>query len=164
MHASSWPRARLKELGLELSEAPEPGGIYNTVLLVRPHPPHFRPGTARVGRPVLLRTYMDTYERLGADLDIERGKRAARQPGLTILSTIKTHFGDLNRLARLVKLRARSTRHPISLDHPRARTLAVSSCRISSGSTTVSACAVPWTWPCRGADNLSEVFRHALRL
>jgi enamine deaminase RidA (YjgF/YER057c/UK114 family) len=37
-------------------------------------------------------------------MDTEEGKLAARQVGLTMLSTIKAHFGDLNRIKRLVKV------------------------------------------------------------
>jgi enamine deaminase RidA (YjgF/YER057c/UK114 family) len=42
--------------------------------------------------------------RVGADLDTEEGKIAARQVGLTMLSTIKTHFGDLKKIKRVVKV------------------------------------------------------------
>ena len=42
--------------------------------------------------------------RLGADLDTEDGKLAARQVGLTMLSTIKAHFGDLKKIRRIVKV------------------------------------------------------------
>jgi enamine deaminase RidA (YjgF/YER057c/UK114 family) len=42
--------------------------------------------------------------KLGADLDTEEGKLAARQVGLTMLSTIKTHFGELKKIKRLVKV------------------------------------------------------------
>jgi len=42
--------------------------------------------------------------RLGDTLDIEQGKFAARQVGLTMLSTIQTHFGSLDNIKRLVKV------------------------------------------------------------
>ena len=41
--------------------------------------------------------------RVGDDLDIEGGKAGARQVALTMLSTIQTHFGDFDRIKRLVK-------------------------------------------------------------
>ena len=47
-------------------------------------------------------TYMTG--RVGEDLGLEEGKLAARQVGLTMLSTIVTHFGDLNRIKRVVKV------------------------------------------------------------
>ncbi len=42
--------------------------------------------------------------RIGKDLDIEQGKQAAQQVGLTILSTIRTHVGDLDRVKRVIKI------------------------------------------------------------
>ncbi|TAL77516.1 MAG: RidA family protein, partial [Bacteroidetes bacterium] len=42
--------------------------------------------------------------RLGADLDKEEGKLAARQVGLTMLSTIKAHFGELKKIKRVIKI------------------------------------------------------------
>lgn len=41
--------------------------------------------------------------RVGAELDLEAGKLAARQVGLTMLATIRTHFGPLDKIKRLVK-------------------------------------------------------------
>jgi enamine deaminase RidA (YjgF/YER057c/UK114 family) len=35
---------------------------------------------------------------------MEKGKLAARQVGLTMLSTIQTHFGDINKIKRVVKV------------------------------------------------------------
>ena len=42
--------------------------------------------------------------RIGQDLDIEQGKLAARQAGLTILSTIRTHLGSLDKIKRVIKV------------------------------------------------------------
>lgn len=42
--------------------------------------------------------------RVGDQLNLEEGKAAARQVGLTMLSTIRTHFGELDRIKRLVKV------------------------------------------------------------
>jgi len=41
--------------------------------------------------------------RVGDTLTLEEGKAAARQTALTMLATITTHFGDVNRIKRLVK-------------------------------------------------------------
>lgn len=41
--------------------------------------------------------------RVGDDLNIEEAKLVARQVGLTMLSTIITHFGNLNKIKRVVK-------------------------------------------------------------
>ncbi len=42
--------------------------------------------------------------RIGKDMDIEAGKLAARQVGLTMLSTIKANLGSLNRVKRVIKV------------------------------------------------------------
>ena len=42
--------------------------------------------------------------RVGYDLDKDQAKIAARQVGLTMLSTISTHFGDIDRIKRVIKV------------------------------------------------------------
>ncbi len=42
--------------------------------------------------------------RAGDDLTLEEAKLAARQAGLTMLSTIQTHFGSLDKIKRVVKV------------------------------------------------------------
>ncbi len=42
--------------------------------------------------------------KLGKDMATDNGKLAARQVGLTMLSTIKTHSGDMSRIKRIVKV------------------------------------------------------------
>lgn len=91
------PELRIKELGLILPPTPKPVGVYKPVLVVdnllyvSGQGPLKSDGTLITGR-------------LGADLDLDEGKIAARQVGLTMISTIKTHFGELNRIKRLVKV------------------------------------------------------------
>jgi enamine deaminase RidA (YjgF/YER057c/UK114 family) len=91
------PEQRIVELGLILPPAPKPVGVYKPVLVVDKflyvsgQGPLNTDGTLVTGR-------------VGADLDTEAGKMAARQVGLTMLSTIKAHFGDLNRIKRVVKV------------------------------------------------------------
>jgi enamine deaminase RidA (YjgF/YER057c/UK114 family) len=41
--------------------------------------------------------------RVGADLDLEQGKAAARQVGLAILATLRAELGSLDRVSRLIK-------------------------------------------------------------
>ena len=91
------PDLRIVELGLILPPSPKPAGVYKPVLVidkflyVSGQGPINTDGTLMKGK-------------LGADLDTEEGKLAARQVGLTMLSTIKEHFGDLKRIKRLVKV------------------------------------------------------------
>lgn len=91
------PDLRINELGLELPPAPKPGGVYkpvlaiNNFLYVSGQGPLRSDGTQITGK-------------LGKDINTDEGKLAARQVGLTMLSTIKTHFGDLKKIKRLVKV------------------------------------------------------------
>ena len=41
--------------------------------------------------------------RAGEDLNLEQAKLAARQVALTMLATITTHFGSIDKIKRLVK-------------------------------------------------------------
>ncbi len=89
--------ARLVEHGLQLPPAPKPAGVYKPVVLVNGiayvsgHGPVQGDGSLITGR-------------VGADLDVYAGKAAARQTGLAILASLKAHLGDLDRVARVIKL------------------------------------------------------------
>jgi enamine deaminase RidA (YjgF/YER057c/UK114 family) len=89
--------ARLKELGFELPPAPKPAGLYKpavtagTVCYVSGHGPLKPDGTLITGR-------------VGADLDQQDGYNAARQTGLAILATLRSHLGDLDRIGRVIKI------------------------------------------------------------
>jgi enamine deaminase RidA (YjgF/YER057c/UK114 family) len=89
--------ARLKELKLKLPPAPKPGGVYKPVLVVGNL--LYVSGQGPVKNDGKLIT-----GKVGEDLNMEAGKLAARQVGLTMLSTIKTHFGSLDKIKRVVKV------------------------------------------------------------
>jgi enamine deaminase RidA (YjgF/YER057c/UK114 family) len=105
------PELRIIELGLDLPPAPKPAGVYKPVLVidnflyVSGQGPVKSDGTLIKGK-------------LGKELDTEEGKLAARQVGLTMLSTIKTHFGELNRIKRLVKVLGMVNSTPEFDKHP----------------------------------------------
>jgi enamine deaminase RidA (YjgF/YER057c/UK114 family) len=105
------PDLQIIELRLELPPAPKPAGVYKPVLVidrflyVSGQGPVRSDGTLITGK-------------LGSDLNIEDGKLAARQVGLTMLSTIKTHFGDLNKIKRLVKVLGMVNSSPDFEKHP----------------------------------------------
>jgi enamine deaminase RidA (YjgF/YER057c/UK114 family) len=88
---------RLKDLGLVLPPAPKPVGVYKPCLVdgkylyVSGHGPLQNDKTLITGR-------------VGQDLDEEEAKKAARQVGLAILSTIRTNLGSLDKVKRLIKL------------------------------------------------------------
>ncbi len=90
------PEQRINELNILLPTAPKPVGLYKPVLVagnflfVSGQGPVLPDGTLMKGK-------------VGSDLTLEEGKLAARQVGLTMLATIKAHFGNLNKIKRLVK-------------------------------------------------------------
>lgn len=94
---SALPSERIKALGLVLPPPPPPAGLYKPVvvagafLYISGQGPMQNDGTYMTGRA-------------GDDLSLEQAKEGARQVGLTMLSTIQTHFGDLDRIKRLVKV------------------------------------------------------------
>lgn len=90
------PSERIQELGLILPPAPPPAGLYKPILVVdhflyvSGQGPMNTDGSLMVGRA-------------GDTLTMEEAKIAARQVALTMLSTIQTHFGDIDRIKRIVK-------------------------------------------------------------
>jgi enamine deaminase RidA (YjgF/YER057c/UK114 family) len=91
------PETRVAELRLELPPAPKPKGVYKPLVLV---------GTLAYvsGHGPLQPDGSLIRGRVGADLDLAAGKNAARQVGLTILATLRSQLGDLNRVRRVIKL------------------------------------------------------------
>jgi enamine deaminase RidA (YjgF/YER057c/UK114 family) len=89
--------ARLAELKLTLPPAPKPVATYVTalrqgdLLYVSGHGPLREDGTMHTGK-------------VGADLDVAAGHAAARQTGLAILATVRSHLGSLDKVVRLVKV------------------------------------------------------------
>jgi enamine deaminase RidA (YjgF/YER057c/UK114 family) len=91
------PHDRIASLGLTLPPVGKPAGAYKPCLVVGPlayvsgHLPIQPDGTLLKGR-------------IGADLDADAGKAAARLTGLAILATLVHHLGSLDRVARVVKI------------------------------------------------------------
>ena len=94
---SRLPSEKVKELDLNLPPAPMPAGVYRPILVVGKF--LYVSGQGPVKMDGSLMT-----GRAGDDLTMEEAKLAARQVGLTMLSTIQTHFGDLNKIKRVVKV------------------------------------------------------------
>lgn len=88
---------RFKELNLLLPPAPTPKGVYTPILrdgryiYVSGHLPVKTDGTLMRGK-------------IGQDIDMEEGKLAAKQAGLSILSTLKNNLGSFDRIKRVVKV------------------------------------------------------------
>ena len=91
------PSQRLKELGLVLPPPPPPAGLYKPVLVIdgflyiSGQGPMQNDGTYITGR-------------VGDDMNLGQAKLAAEQVGLTMLSTIQTHFGSIDQIKRVVKV------------------------------------------------------------
>lgn len=93
----STAKENFKKTGLILPPPPSPLGVYKPCMVIRNqlyisgHGPLQNDGSRIVGK-------------IGADMDIEAGKMAARQVGLTILSTIVKNIGSLNKVKRVIKV------------------------------------------------------------
>tara|TARA_R110002049_G_scaffold27321_4_gene94483 strand:- start:22266 stop:22730 length:465 start_codon:yes stop_codon:yes gene_type:complete len=89
--------ARLKELGIELPEAPKPVGVYKPVVIAGNMAYLSGHGPLKPNKTLIT-------GRLGLDMDTEAGYDAARLTGMGILATLQTHLGSLDKVKRLVKL------------------------------------------------------------
>jgi enamine deaminase RidA (YjgF/YER057c/UK114 family) len=88
---------RLKELGIKLPTPPEPFGTYveavqtgNLLFLTG-----MLPTEGRVAKFV---------GRVGAELDVEAGRKAAYLAALNVLAVAKEHLGSLDKVTRIVRL------------------------------------------------------------
>lgn len=99
------------KLGLELPPAPPPGGVYrpitivNNMLYVSGHGPCLPDASLIKGV-------------VGKDLTLEEGKHAARQVGLTMLSTLKDNLPDINKVKRVIKVLGMVNSAPDFHQHP----------------------------------------------
>ncbi len=88
---------KLKELNIELIAPTTPVANFvksvrtGNLLFLSGHGPSKADGTSIKGK-------------VGKDLTIEEGYAAARQTGISILSTIKNEVGDFNKVKRIVKV------------------------------------------------------------
>src|SRR6267154_1607587 len=88
---------RLKELGIKLPAPPQPLGTYaeavqtgNLLFLTGMLPTEGR-GAKFIGR-------------VGAELDVEAGRQAARLAALNVLAVARKHLGSLDKVTRIVRL------------------------------------------------------------
>ncbi|MGO4292491.1 RidA family protein [Chitinophaga sp. RAB17] len=88
---------KLAALGLVLPPAPAPLGVYKPFLIDGKYLYLSGHGPVQHDKSLII-------GRIGDALDMEQGKLAARQVGLTMLSTIKTHVGSLDKVKRVIKV------------------------------------------------------------
>ena len=91
------PEAAFAKLGLTLPPAPLPMGVYKPYLIDGKYLYLSGHGPVQADKSLII-------GRVGDDMDMEQGKLAARQVGLTMLATIKTHLGSLDRVKRVIKV------------------------------------------------------------
>ena len=91
------PSKRVEELNLQLPPAPPPAGVYRPILVVDNFLYVSGQGPVNLDGSLMK-------GRAGDDLTMDEAKLAARQVGLTMLSTITTHFGSLDKIKRVVKV------------------------------------------------------------
>jgi len=101
----------MKDLNLQLPPAPPPAGVYRPVLVVDNFLYVSGQGPVNLDGSLMK-------GRAGDDLDKEQAKLAARQVGLTMLSTITTHFGSLDKIKRMVKVLGMVNCTPDFEQHP----------------------------------------------
>ena len=96
-NSSSSAEQRLKDLGIELPAPPEPFGTYveavqtgNLLFLTG-----MLPTEGRVAKFV---------GRIGAELDVEAGPKAAHLAALNALAVARQHLGTLDKVTRIVRL------------------------------------------------------------
>jgi enamine deaminase RidA (YjgF/YER057c/UK114 family) len=91
------PDQEFEKLKLTLPPAPKPLGVYKPFLIVGNLVYVSGHGTVQDDGSLII-------GRIGKDLSIDEGKMAARQVGLTILSTLKQNLGSLNKIKRVIKV------------------------------------------------------------
>jgi enamine deaminase RidA (YjgF/YER057c/UK114 family) len=103
--------ARLKALGIVLPAAPNPVANYvpsflaDNLLFISGQISKGADGSIVKGR-------------LGAELNVEQGREAARLSALAILAQAKAAVGDLDRIAHVVRLTGFVAATPDFVDHP----------------------------------------------
>ncbi len=88
---------RLKELGIKLPAPPEPFGTYVEAV--------------QTGNLLFLTGMLPTegreakfIGRVGAELDVDAGRKAARLAALNVLAVAREHLGSLDKVTRVVRL------------------------------------------------------------
>ncbi|MBT3637538.1 MAG: RidA family protein [Opitutae bacterium] len=98
-------------LGIELPPAPKAAGLYKP-LFVQDGLAYFS------GHLPLLPDGGMITGKVGENLDVEEGFRAAHQVGLNVLATVRESLGSLDRVERVIKLLGMVNAGPDFTQHP----------------------------------------------
>ena len=103
---------RLKELGIKLPSPPEPFGTYVEAV--------------QTGNLLFLTGMLPTeghaakiIGRIGAELDVEAGRKAAYLAALNALAVVRQHLGSLDKVTRIVRLGVSIATSGDVRDHPK---------------------------------------------
>src|SRR5712671_1605943 len=103
---------RLKQLGIKLPAPPQPFGIYVEAV--------------QTGNLLFLTGMLPTdghkakfIGRLGAELDVDAGRKAALLAALNALAVARQHLGSLDKVTRIVRLGVSVATSGNFRDHPR---------------------------------------------
>lgn len=102
---------RLAELGIELPKPPAPVASYVPAVIAGPL--MFISGQLSLEGGKLI------TGKLGQDLDIETGQKAARACALNLIAQAQMALGDLDRIRACVKLTGFVNAAPDFIDHPK---------------------------------------------
>ena len=91
------PEQQLLQSGLTLPPAPKPAGVYKPFLQVGNFIYVSGHGSVNIDG-----TYLKG--KVGEVLDADAGKLAAQKTGLSILATLKTNLGSLDKIKRVIKV------------------------------------------------------------
>ena len=102
---------RINDLNLELPPAPKPVGIYKPILVIDNF--LYISGQGPINTDGSLIT-----GKVGSDLNKNEAKLAARQVGLTMLSTMVNNFKNINQIKRIIKVFGMVNSDQEFFDHP----------------------------------------------
>jgi enamine deaminase RidA (YjgF/YER057c/UK114 family) len=109
---STSAEGRVAELGIDLPEPPEPFGIYAEAV--------------QTGALLFLTGMLPTKGRqaqftgrLGVELDVETGRKAAHLAALNVLAVARQHLGSLDKVTRVVRLGVSVASSGEFRDHPK---------------------------------------------
>ena len=104
---------KIKELGITLTEQKMPKGLKIEFAVQSGNLVYLS------GNGPILSNGEKIQGKVGTNLTIEEGYEAARQTGINLLSVLKSHIGDLNKVEKIVKVLGMVNAESDFEDHPK---------------------------------------------